>query len=144
LIDAQKPLVHERGDSERPDIAKNVNAEKLEPNAIAPFVTPQLLHEYDLVVHPVSGAQAQGDPLDRDPDAVRRDLDNGWTRPRIALDVHGVVATLDAKTEQWTVDAAATQKKRDEMRAARKKRGVPFKEWWAAERKKVEAKADMN
>src|SRR5262249_27601740 len=80
LIDAQKPLVHERGDSERPDIAKNVSAEKLEPNAVAPFVTPQLLHEYDLVVHPVSGAQAQGDPLDRDPEAVRRDLDNGWTR----------------------------------------------------------------
>jgi N-methylhydantoinase B/oxoprolinase/acetone carboxylase alpha subunit len=144
LIDEQKPLVHERGDPENPDIAKNITARNLEPNAIAPFVTPELLHEYDLIVHPVSGAQAQGDPLERDPEAVRSDLDNGWTRPRVALEVHGVVAQQDPGTQQWTVDVAATAKKRDEIRAARKRRGVPFRDWWAAERRKVQAKEGMD
>lgn len=144
LIEKQLPLVHERGDSEHPDIVKNIIATKLEPNAIAPFVTPEPLHEYDLVVHPVSGAQAQGDPLERDPEAVRSDLDNGWTRPRIALEVHGVVARQDPKTQEWTVDVAATAKKRDQIRAARKQRGVPFRDWWVAERTKVQAKENMD
>ena len=144
LIDAQQPLVHERGDPERPDLVKNVRATDLEPNAIAPFVTPQPLHEYDLVVHPVSGAQAQGDPLERDPDLVRSDLDNGWTRPRVALEIHGVVATQDPATQQWTVDAAATAKKREEIRAARKRRGVPFRDWWTQERAKVAAREGMH
>jgi len=144
LIEAKRPLVHERGDPEEPDLAKNLQASVIEANAIAPFVTPELLHEYDIIVHPVSGAQAQGDPLDRDPEAVRSDLDSGWTRSRIARDVYGVVATHDPKTEQWTVDTAATAKKRDEMRAARKRRGVPFKDWWAAERAKVQGREQMD
>ena len=43
----------------------------------------------------------------------------------------------------WTVDAAATKKKRDDIREARKQRGVPFKEWWKQERKRVQAGEGM-
>jgi hypothetical protein len=60
LIDARKPLVHERGDPEEPDLAKRIHARGLEANGIAPFVTPEPLREYDIVVHPISGAQAMG------------------------------------------------------------------------------------
>jgi hypothetical protein len=143
LIDAKKPLVHERGDSEEPDLAKRIRATGLEANGIAPFVTPEPLHEYDIIVHPISGAQACGDPLERDPDLVRADLDAGWTRERVATEVYGVVARRDATSGEWTVDQAATTRKRDEMRAARKKRGVPFREWWKAERKRVLARENM-
>jgi len=143
LIDAQKPLVHERGDPETPNPVKNIKAALIEPNAIAPFVTPQQLHDYDLVIHPISGAQSLGDPLERNPELVRADLENNWTRPHVAADVYGVMASYDETTKRWTIDAAATERKRQEIRAARKRRGVPFKEWWQAERLKLMAKENM-
>jgi acetone carboxylase alpha subunit len=143
LIEARKPLVHERGDPEKPDLVKNIKATVMEPNAVAPFVTPEHLHEYDLVIHPISGAQALGDPIERAPELVKADLDSAWTREWVASEVYGVVAKEDAKSREWTVDAAATKRKRQDTRAARKQRGVPFREWWAAERKKVQAKDGM-
>jgi len=99
------------------------------------------LNEYDIVIHPISGAQALGDPIERDPEMVREELDQGWTRARIAADVYGVVA--EDGTGEWTVDTAATEKKRDEIRQARKQRGVPFKEWWRQERQKIQAGEGM-
>ncbi len=143
LIEARKPLVHERGDPEAPDLERNVKADVLEENAIAPFVTPGPLHEYDLVIHPVSGSQAQGDPLERDPELVRADLESGWTRARVAAEVYGVIARHDEKTGRWTVDAPATTRRREEMRTARKRRGVPFRDWWRTERKQIIAREHM-
>lgn len=143
LIEARKPLVHERGDPNEPNLAKNIKARVMETNLIAPFVTPEQLHEYDIVVHPVSGAQALGDPIDRDPELVKVDLDKGWTRARVAADVHGVVASYDEKAKEWSIDEAATAAKRREVREARKQRGVPFREWWTKEREKIVAKENM-
>jgi N-methylhydantoinase B/oxoprolinase/acetone carboxylase alpha subunit len=143
LIDEQKPLVHERGDPVDPNLAMLIKADVLETNMIAPFVTPHQLHEYDIVVHPISGAQALGDPLERDPESVRVDLDKGWTRPHIAAEIYGVVAKQDATTKEWTVDDAATTRRRQEQRDARKERGVPFQQWWQQERTKVQAKERM-
>jgi N-methylhydantoinase B/oxoprolinase/acetone carboxylase alpha subunit len=144
LIEARKPLVHERGDPELPDLVKNVRAETIEPNVIAPFVTPTPLREYDIVIHPISGAQAIGDPLERDPALVKADLDNGWTREWVAASVHGVVATRDAARGEWDIDTAATATRRAEIRATRKRRGVPFQEWWRAERQRIQKKEHMD
>ena len=143
LIEARKPLVHERGDPVEPDLLKNVQARVLETNLVAPFVTPEQLHEYDLVIHPVSGAQALGDPIERDPELVRSDLEGGWTRAWVAASVYGVVAAYDQQAKAWTVDLAATERKREEIRAARKQRGVPFREWWQQERERIVAKEHM-
>jgi N-methylhydantoinase B/oxoprolinase/acetone carboxylase alpha subunit len=144
LIDAQKPLVHERGDPSAPQIETNITAETLEADAVAPFVTPQQLHEYDIIIHPISGSQALGDPLMRDPEMVAVDLTKGWTREWVAKDIYGVVARQDAKTKEYGVDEAATAKARDEIRAKRKARAIPFKEWWTKEREKVRAGEGMN
>jgi N-methylhydantoinase B/oxoprolinase/acetone carboxylase alpha subunit len=143
LIAAGKPLVHERGDPSEPDLAKRIKAENLEADMIAPFVTTQQLHEYDIIVHPISGAQALGDPIERDPALVVADLNSGWTRDWVASGVHGVVASYDEKTKEWSADTAATEKRRSEIREERKKRGVPFSEWWQQERQKVIAKENM-
>src|SRR5262249_26591338 len=104
-IEARQPLVHERGDPEEPNLAKDLRAEALEPNVVAPFMTPEPLHEYDVIVHPISGAQALGDPIERDPELVRQDLENGWTRPWVAEGVHGVLARRDEAERAWSVDA---------------------------------------
>ncbi len=143
LVDARQPLVHERGDPEQPDLVTNIRADVVEWNVIAPFVTPGDLHEWDVIVHPVSGSQALGDPIERDPESVRRELDDGWARERIASDVHGVVAHFDAKAKRWVVDGAATAKKRDAIREKRKQRGIPFRDWWKQEREKILARENM-
>ena len=143
LIDARQPLVHERGDPTEPNLAKNITAQILNTNAVAPFVTPHQLHEYDVIIHPISGAQAQGDPIERDPGQVKADLDAGWTREWVAANVYGVVAQRDEQSATWTVDAAATARKREEIRQARKARGVPFRDWWQQERRRIMAKENM-
>ncbi len=144
LIEQRKPLVHERGDPMEPDMSTRIEATVMETNAIAPFVTPQQLHEYDLVVHPISGAQALGDPIERDAKAVEEELNKGWTREWVAEHVYGVVASYDESSKTWSVDDGATEKKRAAMREARKQRGVPFREWWAQERERVMAKENMD
>ena len=95
-------------------------------------------------MHPVSGSQALGDPIERDPELVRRDLDDGWGRERIASDVYGVAARLDEATKRWSVDAAATEKKREAIREQRKRRGITFREWWQRERERILAKENMS
>ncbi len=143
LIDAREPLVHERGDPEQPDLVKNIRSDIMEPDVVAPFVTPEPLREYDLVVHPISGAQALGDPIERDPELVRSDLDSSWTRDWVAENIYGVVAQRDESSGDWSIDEAATEHRRSEIRDARKARAIPFREWWQQERKEILAKKNM-
>jgi N-methylhydantoinase B/oxoprolinase/acetone carboxylase alpha subunit len=142
LIEAQKPLIHDRGDPESPAIASRIKARDVEDNAIAPFVTPEALVDYDIIVHPIAGAQAMGDPILRDPAAVANDLRKGWTTERVARDIHGVV--MSKANGASAVDEAATTKRRAAIREERKKRAAPFKEWWAKERQKVRAQENMD
>ena len=74
---------------------------------------------------------------------MRSDLEGGWTRAWVAASVYGVVAAYDQQAKAWTVDLAATERKREEIRAARKQRGVPFREWWQQERERIVAKEHM-
>ena len=142
LIEDQKPLVHERGDPENPTIDANITYESGDTAAIAPFVTPELLGNYDLIVHPVSGAQAMGDPITRNPDLIEEDLNKGWTSARVAGEIAGAVVNKNGK--RYEVDRTQTEAKRKSIREARKAKAVPFKEWWAKERKKVAAGENMD
>ncbi|MFQ5699567.1 MAG: hypothetical protein ACE5IL_14970, partial [Myxococcota bacterium] len=143
LIEARLPLVHERGDPESPELARRIEARDLHEGSVAPFVTREPLQDYDLIVHPISGAQSMGDPIERDPEAVRDDLEKGWTRERVAEQIFGVVARRNGKS-QWGVDAEATRARRREIRAQRLERAVPFREWWARERERVAARERMD
>ncbi|MCS5636210.1 MAG: hydantoinase B/oxoprolinase family protein, partial [Myxococcota bacterium] len=142
LIDNQQPLIHGRGDPESPAIASLIDAELVEDNAVAPFVTPEPLVDYDIIVHPIAGAQAMGDPILRDPASVVRDLNEGWTTDRVASDIHGVV--VNKPNGSFVADAEATAAQRDSIREARKARALPFKDWWAAEREKIAAQENMD
>jgi N-methylhydantoinase B/oxoprolinase/acetone carboxylase alpha subunit len=144
LIEAQKPLVHERGDPDDSQLERNIKARVLETNAVAPFVVPEQFQEYDVIIHPISGSQAQGDPLERDPALVAADLTKGWTREWVARDVYGVVAKQDPASKEYGVDEQATRTLRDEKRAARKARAVPFREWWSQERERVAARENTD
>ncbi len=141
LIEARKPLVHERGPADAPIIDSVIEARELQSPASAPFVTPEPLVSYDLIVHPIAGAQAMGDPIDRDPAAIEEDLNKGWTSERVATGIHGVALSQNGS---YSVDAAATEVKRAEIREKRKSNAVPFKQWWAEECGRVAAKENMD
>ncbi len=65
--------------------------------------------------HVLAGAGGWGDPLERDPAAVLRDVRNELLSPQKALADYGVVVD----TATWAVDAAATARRREEIRRAR-------------------------
>ena len=71
--------------------------------------------------HILAGAGGWGDPLERDPAAVLRDVRNELLSSAKAQADYGVVINLAA----WTVDAKATARRREEIRRARGWRDVP-------------------
>src|SRR5262249_26092083 len=75
----------------------------------------------DVLASESAGPGGWGDPLERDPSRVLRDVRNEFVSLRSAREDYGVV--IDVAT--WTVDEAATRKLRDELRAARGSRETP-------------------
>ncbi|MCA8930124.1 MAG: hydantoinase B/oxoprolinase family protein [Alphaproteobacteria bacterium] len=73
--------------------------------------------------HEVAGAGGWGDPLERDPDAVARDVRNDIISAQAALADYGVV--LDG----FTVDVTATEARRSRLREARGWKKAPTVLW---------------
>ena len=115
----------------------------MESAAVATFVTPEPRQNYDVILHPISGAQSMGDPITRDCKSVEDDLNKGWTSRRVAEEIHGLVVK-QAGERDFTVDIAASEKRRAEIRKERIAKAVPFKEWWAEGRKRVENGENMH
>ena len=69
----------------------------------------------DVFSHELAGGGGWGDPLTRDPDMVLGDVRNELVSQAAAHDIYGVVVDTTA----WTVDEAATEARRADMRAAR-------------------------
>jgi N-methylhydantoinase B len=69
----------------------------------------------DVFRHEVAGAGGWGDPLEREPAAVLKDVRNELMSLEHAADAYGVV--IDPVT--WRVEVSATDRLRTEMRAAR-------------------------
>jgi len=79
----------------------------------------------DVLRHVLAGAAGWGDPLERDPAAVLKDVRNELLSIKKAEADYGVV--ID--TTRWTVDADATDGRRAVIRKARGWREVPKVQW---------------
>ena len=79
----------------------------------------------DVFCHVHPGGGGWGDPLERDPAAVLKDVRNEFLSAAKAQADYGVV--IDTKT--WTVDAAATERRRADMRQRRGWTEVPKVQW---------------
>ena len=75
--------------------------------------------------HELAGAGGWGDPLERDPEAVLKDVRNELISLAAAANDYGVAIDM----HNWKVDEAATQRLRDEIRAARGWPEVPKVLW---------------
>jgi N-methylhydantoinase B len=67
-----------------------------------------------------TGGGGWGDPLDREPELVQRDVTQGKVSAAAARDDYGVVLTPGALAGEYEVDRAGTEKRRAALRAARK------------------------
>lgn len=136
-IDAGEPLPHGRGGPVEPEYERvGIEADKVVLES-APNPVPQVMEEYTLLESSGGGAPGVGDPLERDPELVCRDLDDEIVTPWAAREIWGVVVREDESAGRWVTDRAATDALRAEMRRKRAERSVPFREWWSAEREKV-------
>jgi N-methylhydantoinase B len=79
----------------------------------------------DIFRHVLAGAGGWGDPLERDPAAVLKDVRNELLSPHKAADDYGVIVDTAGRT----VDAPATAKRREEIRRARGWDVVPKVQW---------------
>ncbi len=79
----------------------------------------------DVFRHVLAGAGGWGDPLERDPAAVLRDVCNDLLSPEKAAADYGVI--VDGRTR--SVNDAATERQRAEIRARRGWREVPKVQW---------------
>ncbi len=79
----------------------------------------------DIFRHVLAGAGGWGDPLERAPAAVLKDVRNELLSAAKAAYDYGVIVD----TTRWTVDAAATAKRREEIRHARGWDVVPKVQW---------------
>jgi N-methylhydantoinase B len=90
-------------------------------NRVLPSKFTMTIKRGDVFRHVLAGAGGWGDPLERNPDAVLRDVRNELLSPDKAAADYGVV--IDTKA--WRVDIAATAQRRSEIRARRGWRDVP-------------------
>jgi N-methylhydantoinase B len=79
------------------------------PNA---KVLMKRLERGDAITIRAGGGGGFGPPEERDPEAVARDVRQGYVSPEVARDIYRVV--LDPRT--LAVDRAATEKRRAEMK----------------------------
>jgi N-methylhydantoinase B len=75
----------------------------------------------DVFRHVLAGAGGWGDPLERDPASVLKDVRNELLNPAKARADYGVIVD----TGKWTVDETGTRRLRDEMRTRRGWKTVP-------------------
>jgi N-methylhydantoinase B/oxoprolinase/acetone carboxylase alpha subunit len=133
LAAAQKPLPHFEGDPLNPDPKRLVQGdfEFSEGGYIGrPF------KDGDLFEHFYNAGGGYGDPIERNPELVRKDLENGIVTLRAARQIYHVDAHSD-DGRTYTVDAARTQQLRTGERSARLAEGVPVSEWWKQERERI-------
>jgi len=84
------------------------------PQALESKVTTTMFRG-DVNRHEWAGGGGWGDPLERDPARVLRDVRNEYVSAESARNDYGVVVD----TAAWTVDEAATEARRDALRAGR-------------------------
>ena len=102
-------------------------------NTMNPDTTPRDLESKltvtikkgDVFRHVLAGAGGWGDPLDRDPAAILRDVRNELLSPARALGDYGVVVN----TSKWVVDQEATESARVGIRKGRGWHAVPKVQW---------------
>ena len=83
-----------------------------------PPISAELIAAGELVGHLLSGGGGYGDPLDREQELVREDVEARFISVARARDVYGVVFSHEDADGALHIDTTATAARRTELRAA--------------------------
>jgi acetone carboxylase alpha subunit len=122
LVEKRKPIPFFEGDDpEHPDYTKTMKGELLRlagQHPVFPRKRGDFVNQFSL------SSGGFGDPIDRKPEYVARDLAWKVTSRRAAEKVYGVAVSEDGQ-----VDEDKTGRLREEIRELRKKRGIPARDY---------------
>jgi acetone carboxylase alpha subunit len=97
--------------------------------------TQEEFKDYDVIMNYLRGGPGFGDPLDRNPQDVEKDLNERQILLRYAEQVYGCV--FNEKDGAYSLDLKATEKRREQIRKNRLSRSVSAKEYIKEERKSI-------
>ena len=133
LTAGRKPLPHTLGsDPHVTNLEKLVDGEH--EIVEGPYID-RPLEAGDIFSHSYNGGGGYGDPLERDPAGIARDVGNGYVTAESAEAVYRVALARDG--EAWTIDEAGTLQRRKQAREERLNKAVPVPEWIDAQRGRV-------
>ena len=134
LIAAGKPLPNQLGNPADPDFIRMLKGDVWLPHHVP---EPLELNSGDVIVDANGAAGGYGDPLERNPEHVRQDIEDGQTTTEIATRVYGVSCHCGAGDNRWKIDDATTAALRNDRRESRRRRAVPVQDWWRASRVRI-------
>jgi acetone carboxylase, alpha subunit len=129
----QLPLPHEEGDPANPDflrLLKGTLKRTSGQSASVPF------NRHDLIYQASGGGGGWGDPVERSPQQVVQELNDGLTLQKTAEKIYGV-AVKPSDDGLFVLDADTTVELRAEIRKERLARAIPTKEFVAKARQDV-------
>ena len=132
------PLAHAEGDPTNPDLKQIGGRYTLDKGYYH-----GLLEDGDVMQFFYNTGGGYGDPLERDPQLVLEDLDNGISTPEMSKRAFKVVSAFEAKQDAHTIDGKATAKLREQERKKRLADAVPAREYIARERERI-ARKDLH
>ncbi len=136
LISARQPLPHFYGDPARPELVWRLKGTVEPGGPVNRPATPRKEHDAEeILFHSGAGF---GDPIERDPTLVLKDVLMETTSRRAAEQVYGVIIRGDRlHPAALTVDVEATAARRAAIRAERKRRGRPARQYLAEQRERI-------
>jgi N-methylhydantoinase B/oxoprolinase/acetone carboxylase alpha subunit len=132
----QLPLPHVEGDAQNPDIQRLLGGVFDVEKGF--YHRPLKTGDVWQFFYNTSGGY--GDPLERDPERVRADLDNEIQSIEAARRLNKVAARFDEDTDTHAVDLEETEKLRRAECEDRLARAVPVRDWIATQRARIEQK----
>ena len=130
----EKGLPMPWGADRDPDYEKVLKAKQIKRDKQA-ITTETIFEDYDLYLNYLRGGPGFGDPIERDPKKVEKDLNEEVLLPRYAKSIYGVA--FEQKDGQFIVDKPKTDELRGQIRKERLQKAIPVKEWMAKERERI-------
>jgi acetone carboxylase, alpha subunit len=132
----QLPLPHQEGRPDAPDFARLLEGRLVRSTGQSASVQ---FERYDVIYQTSGGGGGWGDPLERPPELVVKELNDGLVFRESAEKVYGVVTTMATDSDIYVLDVAKTSERREAIRKERLSRAIPTKEFLAGAREDVVA-----
>lgn len=136
LIEQRRPLVHGIDYPKRDDM-ENVSGDLLLETRRSTYLKAVARHGDIFQLSYGGHTGGFGDPIERGPALVKKDLDNGLVTADVCRNIHCIEASRDEKTGKWVIDEKKTEELREDRRKERLSKGIPVKDWWKKRREEV-------